>query len=123
MQEKKTIYFLQWLSKESGFTENQILENMKPENQGWDDINYNSIEEFLEKENDSRYWFTNLFLWENSFLKPNISFWNRIDNKLDTLLYSNEYNIVFSKYLIKNWKIVKKIKETKEVKLIKNLKI
>ena len=32
-KQKETLYFLEWIAQESGFNEDQILENMRPENQ------------------------------------------------------------------------------------------
>jgi len=48
--DKKEIYFLEWLAQASGFSEEQILENMKPENQKWSDKNfiYYSIDEYFD---------------------------------------------------------------------------
>jgi len=86
MQEKETIYFLQWLSKESGFTENQILENMKPENHGWDDrINYSSLRDFKNKEFKKIQWLENLFLWEKSILNNDFVICDRFFDS--TLIY------------------------------------
>ena len=122
MKNKQTLYFLQWLSRESGFTENQILENLKSKNQGWAELNnYNSIEEFLKKYNSYQYWLGKGFCWENSLLKPDYEFWENLYDKFSIIINSENYNIEFSKYPIKNWEIIKK--ETKETKSVKNLKI
>ena len=122
---EKQIYFLQWLSKESGFTENQILENMKPENHGWDDrINYSSLRDFKNKEFKKIQWLENLFLWERSILKPDFEFWDDINTQwrsINTII--KPQNIKFSSSKIKNWKIIKETKKDKETKSVKNLKI
>ena len=127
MQNKKeTIYFLQWLAKESDFTETQILENMKPENQKWGEVNYyKSAKDFVDENyNAQEYWLSDLFLWEQSILNPDHDFWSNINVKWEGIVYLlNKYTIEFSKYPIKNWKIVKETKKDKEIKFIKNLKI
>ena len=107
---KKEIYFLEWLSKESGFSENQILENMRPENQKWNDKirEYRSIEEF--QKNNFYDWIIKLFLWKNSFLNKNEFFWSNICYNWSSLLdyyLSENYKIKFSKYSINDWKIQK----------------
>ena len=110
----ETIYFLEWLSKESGFTENQLLSNMKPENQKWNDYNsYNSIEEFLKIKSDTSNWIIALFTWGRSFLKPDYNFWRNLDIKWYNLVKANEYNFEFSRYPIENWRIMKSTKKIK----------
>ena len=114
LEQKETIYFLEWIAKESGFTENQILENMMPENNKWfDSHKYNSIEEFLKDKIDSSGWVNNIFYWEESFLKPDYYFWDKIFDKWYNLVKANEYNFEFSRYSIENWKIVKPTEKIK----------
>jgi hypothetical protein len=113
VEHKKTIYFLEWLAKESGFLEDQILENMKPENTGWNEINsYCSIKEFIEHVSKLRY-LVNAFNWRNSFLKPEYIFWGKINNKWFDLVDDGVYNIEFSEYPIKNWRVNKFTKKIK----------
>ena len=104
-EQKETIYFLEWLSQESGFTENQILENMKPSNQKWANIEpYDSIENYIFENIEFDYC-TQLFSWKNSFLKPDHNFWENINFKWETIIDSKNYHIEFSRYPIKNWKL------------------
>ena len=124
MEQKETIYFLEWLSQESGFTENQILENMMPVNNKWFDLHkYNSIKEFLKDKIDSSGWVNNIFYWEESFLNPDHNFWSNFNNKWYNLVKANEYNIEFSRYPIENWKIVKPTEKVKIKIKIKSKKI
>ena len=118
---KKEIYFLEWLSQASGFTEEQILKNMKPQNQKWgrNVYLYKTIDEI---KNRSRYeWLHLLFFWKESFLNNSEFFWANIEYDWVALLkqYSSKnYKVLFSKYPILNWKIQKIIKLK-----FKNLKI
>jgi len=115
----ETMYFLEWLAQESGFTENQILENMRPGNHHKEIIRYNSIEEFLEK-TSSAYWIADIFQWSESFLKPDANFWRKMYPKWQNLVDSERYNIEFSRYPIENWRIVK---PQKKIKIKSKLKI
>ena len=112
---KNEFYFLEWLAQATGFTEEQILENMKPENQGWKNNNnvYYSINEFKKK--DVYDWIDKIFSWEKSFLNNEEFFWANFSFDWSALLdhyLSKNYRIKFSKYPIKDWKI-QKIKEIK----------
>jgi hypothetical protein len=105
---RKEIYFLEWVAQASGFDENQILENMKPENQKWISSinNYYTIEDFIEKE--IACWVSRLFYWDRSILNSLYEFWNKIDVKWkrNFIFYKkNNYKFIFSKYPILNWKI------------------
>ena len=111
-EQKKTMYFLEWIAQESGFTENQILSNMKPSKQRWQKIKYFSITEFIDSFSIANY-VIRIFHWENSFLKPDEFYWDKIHSKWGKLLYEDEYNIKFSRYPINNWKIVKPIEKVK----------
>ena len=64
----KTIYFLDWLSQESGFSVPQLVEAMKPENQGWENnhFKYKSVNEFFEKYDPIKYVYY-IFNWKNLF--------------------------------------------------------
>ena len=120
-EQKETIYFLEWLSKESGFTKNQILENMRPENQRWDDLKpYKTIEEYHEtrKNKDNEYLYK-LFHWKFSILNDDHYFWDDINAKWLKLVKSNKYNIDFCNSLIINWKIIDTAKniKTKKIKI------
>ena len=124
---KKEIYFLEWLAQASGFTEEQILENMKPENQKWISSynKYVNIEEYQKK--DIYAWVGGLFYWRRSILNTH-DFWNEIDEKWKRIyrqFEKNNYKFIFSKYPILNWKIQKyDYKNLKKNKLkIKNKKI
>ena len=121
LEQKETIYFLEWLSQESGFTENQILENMMPVNQSKErEGKYISVEEFIEFY-EKKFWLGNLFHWKESFLKPEYYFWENLDDKWYNIIYSYKYNIEFSRYPIENWRIMK---STKKIKIkSKKLKI
>ena len=118
--QKETIYFLERLAHESGFTEDQILENMKPENQKWiDKLQYSSIKEFIRISFAEDY-IREIFLWEKSFLKPDYHFWNKIRYKWYDLADSDNYYIEFSRYPIKNWRLKilpKKIKVKSKLKI------
>ena len=119
-KQKETIYFLEWLAYESGFTENQILENMKPENQKWIRATPDeSINKFLETTSKINFC-SKIFKWKDSFLKPNYYFWKNINYKWEKISDSDKYNIEFSRYPIKNWKI---IELPKKVKVKSKLKI
>ena len=123
---KKEIYFLEWLANESNFTENQILENMKPENQRWDDEKfiYYSINEYLDSVDYPEDYMSKIFDWQKSFLKSDYLFWNFFYEKwIDFLKKYRSYKILFSKSKINyyKFKIESKIKN-KNLKS-KNLKI
>jgi len=112
--QKKTIYFLEWIAQESGFSEDQILENMKPENQRWDSNDCILIEEFYKNNiEDICRWVGKLFSWDKSFLKPGYHFWEKIYDKWYDLVEANKYNFEFSRYPIVNWKIVKPFEKIK----------
>ena len=121
-EQKETLYFLEWIAHESGFTEDQILENMMPANQKWDDLKpYTSIEEYHKfRKYDNNEFIYKLFNWPKSFLEPSYDFWYKIHKKIIILVNSNNYNIEFSRYPIKNWKVVK---PPKKVKVKSKLKI
>ena len=120
-EQKETIYFLEWLAHESGFTENQILNNMRPENQKWViEQNFFSIKNFLEKRTGKLNWINYLFNWSESILNVNYYFWRNLSRKWEYLVESNKYNIEFSRYPIEDWKIVK---SPKKIKVKSKLKI
>ena len=102
MEQKETIYFLEWLVQESGFSEGQILENMKPENQRWNINKCTLIEDFYINTEKKYKWVSKLFCWKESFLKPEYYFWENIYMKWYDLVDSKRYNIVFSRYPIVN---------------------
>ena len=123
MEHLETIYFLEWLAKKSGFSEDQILENMRPENQKWDSDDYISIKEFYKNNNTCK-WVNKLFFWEKSFLKPDYGFWIKFYNKWYDLVKANEYNFEFSRYPIKDWKLIKPTEPFEKVKIkIKSKKL
>ena len=119
--QKETIYFLEWIAEKSGFTENQILENMRPENQCWEefyDLEYFTIEEF--KKIIPEKYLLEAFYWDSSMLKPDELFWEDIHFEWDELVNSNKYNIEFSRYPIENWEMKtppKKIKVKSKLKI------
>jgi hypothetical protein len=118
--QKETIYFLEWLSQETGFTENQLLENMRPENQRWSYAKpYKSINEFLETTYENNYC-SKIFKWDSSILKSDEFYWKIISSRWIKLTESNKYNIEFSRYPIEDWKIVK---SPKKIKVKSKLKI
>ena len=121
--EKKEIYFLEWLSYKSGFSVKQILKNMRPENQGWrgNNLCYSDIYTFLKKNHPSDY-LTNLFLWERSILKSNIEFWENLGREWGEIIYEySDFKIKFSNLEIDYYKF--KIKESDKKLKVKNLKI
>ena len=120
--QKETIYFLEWIAQESGFTENQILENMRPENQKWDSNMNVPIEFFIKDKKNIDRWVGKLFDWEFSMLKPDELFWEDIYDDWENILKSNKYNIEFSRYPIEDWRIIKSKKKVK-VKVKSKLKI
>ena len=121
MEHKKTIYFLEWIAQESGFTIDQILENMRPENQKWESPDYLLINDFYKNKDDACRWVGKLFFWEGSFLNQEYQFWDNIYMKWSDLVDSKRYNIEFSRYPIENWELIKPV-ETIKVKE-KKLKI
>ena len=78
------IYFLEWLAKESGFSESALLKQMLPKYQKWNDLTPLSFKEIIAH---SKYnWLGSSFNWERSFLKPSFKFWEEIDIKWRNLL-------------------------------------
>ena len=65
----KTIYFLDWLSKETQFSVHMIVEAMKPENQGWtsDDFIYTSPYKLIEN-SSMKELVENIFNWDFNYL-------------------------------------------------------
>ena len=103
--DKKEIYFLEWLAQASGFSEEQILENMKPENQKWEfDIStYYSLKEYLKSVKIKKDHVAYIFDWKNSFLKSDNLFWAKLSLVWCSLLNEySEYRIKFSRYKIDN---------------------
>jgi hypothetical protein len=101
----KQIYFLEWLAKESGFSESALLKQMLPKYQKWNDLTPLSFKEIIAH---SKYnWLGSSFNWERSFLKPSFKFWEEIDIKWRNLLKEislEDYkNIKFSKKSIKEY--------------------
>jgi len=118
---RKEIYFLEWLSYKSKFSVEQILRNMRPENQKWsrNTYLYKTIDEI--KDRSCYDWLHLLFFWKESFLNDSEFFWVDIEYDWIALLdqfLPKKYKVLFSKYPIKNWK-TQKIINLK----IKNLKI
>jgi hypothetical protein len=115
MKQTKTIYFLEWLSKKSRFSQKALLEAMKPENQRWSekDLYYYSIEDFIKFFN-KKDWVKSIFVWNDNILICDADFWNNIDvHWLDLLLYSKDVKIEFSRYPIKNFEFVKREEKLK----------
>ena len=97
--EKKEIYFLEWLAQASGFSEEQILENMKPENQKWSDKNfiYYSIDEYFDTIDYPEDYLAKIFDWQKSFLKPDYLFWDTIYEKwIKNIKKYRSYKILFT---------------------------
>ena len=122
--EKKEIYFLEWLSKESGFSENQILKNMKPENQGWanNSFIFYSLEEYLNSIECLEDYLSKIFDWGKSFIEPNYYFWDSLYHYwIKTVKKYKDFKIKFSNLEIDYYKF--KIKESDKKLKVKNLKI
>ena len=125
----KTIYFLDWLSKESGFSVPELVEAMKPENQGWASENFVYSSPHIIFKIASVYELVEfLFDWEHNILKKDFKFWRRISVKW--IEYIKQFNtpttnlkIKFSKnYEISNdFKI--KPKQLFETKILKQKKL
>jgi hypothetical protein len=111
------IYFLEWLAKESGFSESALLKQMLSYYQKWDPRSSQFIKHILKFCKFD--WLGYAFSWRESYLNNNYDFWLNIDDKWRKLLKeisSEEYkNIKFSKkpineYLNKNKTKILKLK-------------
>jgi hypothetical protein len=119
---KKEIYFLEWLAQASGFTEEQILKNMKPENQKWsyglnDSRTYLNVDQFIKEKKAIEY-MNYLFKWNKSILFAKYRFWQDIDNNWIDLIENKDYlgyEIKFSNLRI-NSEIFKIEKEKIKIK-------
>ena len=103
--DKKEIYFLEWLAQATGFTEEQILENMKPENQKWSRSKntHQTISEYLDNVIYAEDYITELFNWEKSILIPSFYSWEIFRKKwLETVLKHKNFKIKFSCLIIDN---------------------
>jgi hypothetical protein len=127
----RTIYFLDWIEENSGLSKNEFLENMKPENQGWEDNSryYYSINEFFRKNSSFRNWLYNAFGWLKSKYKPKIKIndkyvetsWHYLDKLWNEFISENinKYVFKFAREDIQNFKII----ETNNVKTLKQKKL
>jgi hypothetical protein len=119
---KKEIYFLEWLVQATGFTEEQILENMKPENQKWprSENIHHTLLEYLDNVVYTEDYITELFNWEKSMLIPSFFSWEIFRKKwVRTVLKHSNFKIKFSCSVIDN-NSFKLIRSSSKSNLISN---
>jgi len=108
MNEKETVYFIEWLAKKANVYEDKILEQYHPDNQNWtsgESLSYSSLVSY----SNMNEWLLDGFNWQYSIIKLDQITWTVIHNDWNKICSNNQKNIKFCRYkLDENFQIIEK---------------